>query len=182
MTTRLQGVFFDPGDTIMVEETQVQDADRNTVRAEPFPGMADALRSLKARGYRLALVADTRPGTYRNVLRQHGLFEVFGCFAISEELGVEKPHPRMFPHALEHPGLAPAQAAMCGNNLAWDIAGADAPGITSIWTHWNYRYPTVPRNPLEHPSYTVRSAAQLLALIEHLAGGGREAGDRLASS
>ena len=41
-------------------------------------------------------MADNAPGTYVNVLKQHGLFGLFDAFAISEELGTEKPDPVCF--------------------------------------------------------------------------------------
>lgn len=171
----MRALLFDLGDTIMQEATEEKDETRTTLRAELFPGMAEALRELHHRGHPLALVADTRPGTYRNVLRQHGLTELFSAFAISEELGVQKPHPLMFRHALASLGLPPgeaARAAMVGNNLARDIRGANALGLLSIWLHWNERHPTVPAGPEERPRHAVGSAEELLRLIAELEGAG----------
>ncbi|NMB26234.1 MAG: HAD family hydrolase [Firmicutes bacterium] len=163
---QIKAVFIDLGDAIMIEETEIKDDEQTTLRAEIYPGMGDALRQLKEWEYLLALVADTRPGTYRNVLRQHAIYELFDVFAISEELGTSKPDPRMFRFALDKLQLEPEVVAMCGNNLARDIAGANALGMVSVWTHWNYRYPTTPRSELEVPDYTVRSAEQLLDLFK----------------
>jgi beta-phosphoglucomutase-like phosphatase (HAD superfamily) len=50
--------------------SEVKDAEGTTVQADLIPGMAEALRWLKARNYALALVADSRPNTPVNVLRQ----------------------------------------------------------------------------------------------------------------
>ena len=82
---------FDLGDTIMIEETEVKDAEKTTLRADLFPEMKEAVIYLKEAGYKLALVADTRPGTYVNVLNQHGMLDLFDAFAISEELDTVKP-------------------------------------------------------------------------------------------
>ena len=94
----LKAILFDLGDVIMREETE-QKVDGVTQRAELVPGMADLLRDLKGEGKRLGLVADTREGTYLNVLRQHALYDLFDAFAISDLLGAEKPDRRMFAHA-----------------------------------------------------------------------------------
>ncbi|MEW6227885.1 MAG: HAD family hydrolase [Bacillota bacterium] len=166
----LRAVCFDLGDTIMIEETQVKSEEGITLRAELFCGMADLLRQLKASGFKLGLIADTRSSTYHNVLRQHKLEEVFNVVAISEELGTEKPDPRMFVYALDRLNVSPGEAVMCGNNLARDIAGANQVGMVSIWVHRNYRYPTIPLNDLERPQYTVHSAEELLTLINTLSG------------
>ena len=69
----LAALLFDLGDTIMLEETEVKDAEGTTLRAELVPGMAEALRELKAAGHRPALVADTRPQTPENVLRRRAV-------------------------------------------------------------------------------------------------------------
>lgn len=171
MSRTIKAIFLDLGDTIMQEVTEEKDETLTTQRADLFPGMADLLRTLKGRGYKLGLVADTRPGTYVNVLRQHNLYELFDGFAISEELDVVKPHPLMFQHALTAVGLTAAdapQVLMVGNNLSRDIKGANEQGMVSVHIHWNDRYPTVPANAAEEPHHTVRSAAELLALIETL--------------
>jgi putative hydrolase of the HAD superfamily len=66
---RVVALLFDLGDTLMIEESEVKDAEGATVQADLIPGMAEALRRFKARNYALALVADSRPNTPVNVLR-----------------------------------------------------------------------------------------------------------------
>ena len=166
----LKAILFDLGDVIMREETE-QKVDGVTQRAELVPGMADLLRDLKGEGKRLGLVADTREGTYLNVLRQHGLYDLFDVFAISDLLGVEKPDRRMFAHALAGLGIAPEDwqdVAMVGNNLARDIRGANALGLVSVWLAWNERYPLEPANEDERPAYQVGDADELRALLAAL--------------
>jgi len=164
-------VLFDLGDTLMIESTEEKDAAQTTLRAELFPGAADLIRRLRSEGILLGLVADTRPGTYKNVLRQHGLFEAFDVFAISEELGCSKPDPRMFLHALEKLGIAPDEAnhvMMVGNNLARDVRGANALGITSVQVRFNDRYPADPADDAERPRHVAESCAEVYELIAWL--------------
>lgn len=164
----LAALLFDLGDTIMVEETEVKDPGGTTLRAELAPGMAEALRAFKAAGYRLALVADSRPGTPENVLRQHGLRELFDVLAISEVVGASKPDPALFRAALDALAIHEAdysRVAMVGNNLERDIAGANRLGLISIFFHLNDRRRTRPAAPDEVPRFTVASAAELRDLI-----------------
>jgi HAD superfamily hydrolase (TIGR01549 family) len=164
-------LLFDLGDTLMVEETEVKDAGSTTLRAELAPGMAEALRDFKAAGYRLALVADSRPRTPENVLRQHGLYELFDVLAVSEIVGVSKPNPGIFRAALDALAIPEAdygRVVMVGNNLERDIAGANRLGLTSILFHLNDRRRTQPITPDEVPHYTVASAAELCDLIARL--------------
>jgi putative hydrolase of the HAD superfamily len=164
--TAIKAFCFDLGDTIMVEESEVKDEQKTTLQAGLFPGMKEVLIYLKEAGYALALVADTRPGTYVNVLKQHGLYDLFDAFAISEELQTAKPDPRMFQHALGKLGVNPEESVMCGNNLVRDIAGAKALGMTTIWFHWNDRYPTQPSTELEIPDHEVRSAEDFMNIVK----------------
>src|SRR4051812_32976196 len=108
-TVRRQGarrpLLFDLGDTIMIEATEVKDAEGTTTSAALIPGMAEALRYLKVTGHPLALVADTRPSNPRNVLGPPGLYELFDYCAISEVVGASKPDPLIFKVALDALGI-----------------------------------------------------------------------------
>jgi putative hydrolase of the HAD superfamily len=166
----IAAIFFDLGDVIMREETEVKDAEWNTLRADLVDGMGDALRALKARGYKLGLVADTRPKTAWNVLHQHGLYDLFDTLAISEQVGAEKPQPRIFRAALDALRIAPqdyARVLMVGNNPVRDVRGANGLGLVSIWLHWNDRYLPDPEFD-DKPMYEVHNARALVELIERV--------------
>lgn len=170
----LLALLFDLGDTIMIEETEVKDDEGTTQSADLIPGMVEALHDLQRRGYPLALVADSRPQTPPNVLRQHRLLDLFECLVISEVIGALKPDARMFRTALEALNIASAdygRVAMVGNNLERDIVGANRLGLISVFFHWNDRRRSEPSNEEEAPQYTVTSAAELIALIEQLESG-----------
>jgi putative hydrolase of the HAD superfamily len=164
-------ICFDFGDTLADEATEIKDETNTTLRAELIPGAAELLHTLKARGYWLALVADGRPGTYYNVLTQHGLYTLFDVFAISEQIGVEKPDPRLFVHALSALGIAPqdyGRTIMVGNYLERDIKGANALGMISVWLDWAPRRPKVAADPSEEPHYTIKQPLDLLPILEQL--------------
>jgi len=168
---RIIALLFDLGDTLMVEESEVKDAEGTTLRADLIPGMAEALRWFKEQGYGLALVADSRPNTPINVLQQHGLHHLFDYLAISEVVGVEKPAAPIFQVALEAlhiPGSDYDRVAMVGNNLERDVVGANRLGLISIFFHGNDRRRSQPLTAEEEPRYKVSSAQELVSLITHL--------------
>ena len=157
----------------MDEATEVKDSEGTTQQAELIPGMAEALRGFKGQGHRLALVADSRPGTPPNVLRQHGLYELFECLAISEVAGAAKPDPRIFRVALDALGIPESdygRVVMVGNHLERDIAGANRLGLISVFFHWNDRRRSRPLVAEEVPRHTVVSAGELIHLIAELDG------------
>lgn len=171
MPHKILALCFDFGDTLADEATEVKDATQTTLRAELIPGAGEVIRELKRRGYKLGLVADGRPGTYYNVLTQHGLYKLFDAFAISEEIGVEKPDARMFVHALNQLGIPREdydRTIMVGNYLERDIKGANALGMISIWLDWSPRRPKTPKAEIEVPQYTIHMPVELLEVLENI--------------
>jgi HAD superfamily hydrolase (TIGR01549 family) len=167
----LRATCFDFGDTLADEATEEKDAAGVTQRADLIPGISELVRTLKRRGYPLALVADGHPGAYRNVLTQHALYDCFDVFAISEELGVCKPDARMFTHALDRLGVPPDaydRTIMVGNHLERDIKGANALGMISVWLDWAPRRSKVPADDSERPTFSIRTPLELLDVIARI--------------
>jgi putative hydrolase of the HAD superfamily len=168
---RIWAVLLDLGDTLMVETTEEKDPTETTQRAQLFPGAADLIRWLRRSGYLVGLVADTRPGTARNVLRQHGIFEMFDTLVISEELGTSKPDPAMFLAALRAFGLRRSEAdrvVMVGNRLDRDVRGANPLGLVSVLVRHNDRYPSQASDPRDQPTHTIATIAELEPLLRSL--------------
>jgi putative hydrolase of the HAD superfamily len=175
MRQRLLAVCLDFGDTLVDEATEVKDVTLTTLRADLIPGAQDLVCELKRRGYALALVADGRPATYRNVLSHYGLYHLFDVHTISEEVGVEKPDARMFHHAMRRLGIGPeryGQVVMLGNNLERDVKGANSVGMISVWLDWAPRRAKTPADAAEVPRYTIRLPLELLGVIESLEANG----------
>ncbi len=168
---RLLAICLDCGDTLADEATEIKNASGATLRAALIPGADELLRELSRRGYRLALVADGPPATFTNVLTQHGIYDYFDAFAISDHLGCLKPDPRIFIHALDQLGIRPEEygrTMMVGNNLARDIKGANGLGMISVWLDWAPRRTKIPADESEIPRYTIKQPIELLQVIERL--------------
>jgi putative hydrolase of the HAD superfamily len=171
MSKYLKAIFFDSGDTIIDEATEIKNDAQETLRAELIPGADEVVRELKQQGYTLALVADGPIATFRNGLGQHGLYDLFDAYAISGEVGVDKPDARMFRHALDQLGIERddyGRVMMIGNNLSRDIKGANELGLISVWLDWSPRRSKTPADASEVPQYTIKTPLELLAVIESL--------------
>ena len=171
MPNNIQAIFFDLGDTIMDESTEIKDASGTTLSADLIPGMADLLHELHNGRYRLALVADSRPNTPINVLKRHNLLNLFEHLSISENVGVDKPAPEIFLDALKAMGFSEQEhpyILMVGNNLERDIVGANNLGLRSVFFHANDNRRTIPQTRAEIPRHTVTTAQELTKLIEML--------------
>ncbi|MFF6773083.1 HAD family hydrolase [Streptomyces sp. NPDC012637] len=92
----------------------------------PYPDTARTLGELSRGGVSVAVVSnigwDLRP-----VFRAHGLDEWVDVYALSFEVGVQKPDPAIFRFACERLGLIPAETLMVGDDRRAD-GGAEALG------------------------------------------------------
>jgi FMN phosphatase YigB (HAD superfamily) len=173
MTHRILAVFLDSGDTLVDEATEVRNDTDIVIEADLIPGAAGMVHELKRRGYRLALVADGYTASFQNILGQHGLYDLFDVHAISDAIGVYKPHPDMFCYALQALGIEEAdygRVMMVGNHLARDIKGANELGILSVWLDWSPRRPKAPQDESERPRYTIKQPMDLCHLLDQIEG------------
>ncbi|TVR61145.1 MAG: HAD family hydrolase [Spirochaetaceae bacterium] len=174
-------VFLDCGDTLADEGTEIKNKNEVTLRARMIPGAARTVRKLKRKGYTLALVADGPRGTFENILKPRGLFELFDAHAISREVGVEKPDGRMFLAALNALNIPPEQfknVVMVGNNLFRDIKGANDLGLVTVWLDWAPRRSKTPADPSEVPDFTIKKPFELIRIIERLEKAAETAAER----
>ncbi|MEZ4640632.1 MAG: HAD-IA family hydrolase [Caldilineaceae bacterium] len=171
MPKPILAVCLDCGDTLIDEGTEIRNADGIVVEAELIPTAADLMHALTEAGYRLALVADGYTQSFRNILGKPELWDLFEVYAISDALGVEKPHPKMFHTALEQLGIPESdygQVVMVGNNLERDIKGANELGIVSVFLSWSSRRSKTPRDASEQPDYTINLPIELIDVLRQI--------------
>lgn len=86
-------------------------------------------------GIRTALVTNGPGGVQRAKLAQIGLTDAFDAVVVSAEVGAAKPDTLIFETALAALGVDAAQAWHVGDSLDYDIAGAQAAGLGSVWVN-----------------------------------------------
>jgi putative hydrolase of the HAD superfamily len=86
-------------------------------------------------GHRAALLTNGPGEMQREKIAAVGLEHWLSGVYISGELGVWKPHPEIFRHALNGMACAAEDAVMVGDSLANDIAGAAALGMRTVWVN-----------------------------------------------
>ena len=90
----------------------------------------DALPCLQALGQSCMLGVVSNGSSYPS---QCGLPDVFRFQVFSQQLGFEKPDPRLFGHALSLAGCAPDELLHVGDSLQEDVLGANRAGVRSAW-------------------------------------------------
>ena len=131
-----------------------------------FPDALDCVQELRRR-YRLGLIAN-QLGAVREALERDGLAGAFEIWAISEELGVEKPDPRIFEAAVREADVGPYRAAMCGDRLDYDVEPARSAGMKTVWVLRGEAPDHPTEEQLSVPDASVRSLEDLPVAIDGL--------------
>ena len=142
--------------------------DRSLLEANPGPtlidGAAETVQRLAQR-YRLGVISDSglsTGDTLRYFLRRDGILECFTCTTFSDEVGVSKPHIRVFQVTLDRLGARPNEAVHVGDLTHSDIAGAKAMGMQAVRLTANYD----DANRSVEPDAVVKSYAEFEAWLE----------------
>ena len=101
---------------------------------DPVPGAREALQALRDT-YPLIIVSDAifSPGrALRELLRRAGMFECFGAFVFSDEMGWSKPAPQVFHAAAEAAGCDVAELVHIGDRPHNDIGGPHVVGARGV--------------------------------------------------
>ena len=96
------------------------------------PGTMELLNYLKPK-YHLHLITNGFQEVQHTKLNGSGMEPYFETLTVSEEVGVKKPNPEIFRHALRKAGATAEESLMIGDEMAVDIDGARAAGIDQIF-------------------------------------------------
>ncbi len=97
-------------------------------------GTIDVLKELRSR-WRLGIIAN-QPPECRKSLERRGMLDFFEVVAISDELSLHKPDPRLFEWAIAQAGCDPARSVMIGDRRDNDIAPAKGLSMRAILLQW----------------------------------------------
>ncbi len=95
------------------------------------PGTLELLDYLKPK-YHLHLITNGFQEVQHTKLSGSGMEPYFETLTVSEEVGVKKPDPEIFYHALAKAHAKPSESLMIGDEMAVDIDGARAVGMDTV--------------------------------------------------
>jgi 5'-nucleotidase len=128
---------------------------------QPLDGAVSLLSSLQGKA-KLGIITNGFTESQQIRLERTGLMNHFEWLVISEQVGVAKPHPKIFEHAFSLMGeLNPEQVLMVGDNPDSDIKGGLNAGMHTCWL--NVHNKTLPEGIVPH--YEVSSLGQLEKLL-----------------
>lgn len=125
-----------------------------------LPGAQEALDEFVRRDLGLALLTNGQTELQRAKLDRFGLERYFHAICVEGELGFGKPDPRVFEIALNALALEPGDVWMVGDNLEWDVFGAQQCGIFAVWNDYGGR--GLPEGAEVKPDRIIRRLAELV--------------------
>lgn len=108
-----------------------------------FPHAHETLSYLQEK-YTLHLISNGFGDAAETKVTKCGLKKYFTTIVISETVGVHKPDPRIFHHAVKNAKTAIPDSVMVGDSLEADIRGAQNVGMDAIY--FNPKNEAVPRD------------------------------------
>lgn len=105
-------------------------------RLQTYPGVVDTIRQLH-QNYHLAIVSDGQTAYAVPELNAVGLAGYFDPIIISGDVGVRKPHERLFTDALTAMKMTPSEVLFVGNDMYRDVYGAKRVGMTTVFCKSN---------------------------------------------
>ena len=139
--------------------------------SEMIPGVIEMLERLTKK-YLVAVLSNGFEKTQYKKLHYSGLEKYITRTIVSEEIGINKPNPKLFEYAVEETG-ASSPVLMVGDNAETDVLGAMNAGWYSIWYNPNGKELPFSKNDISsrgiNPDLlvaTVRNMSELQDAIE----------------
>lgn len=121
-----------------------------------------------AKRYRLGIVANSRSNVL-DALDRDGLRELFTVVSLADQVGVEKPAPGIFQHALRQAGVPAERGVYVGNRLDTDVRPAQALGMRAVWILRGEAPPAPTDRQLSEPDAVITSLTGLPHVLERFA-------------
>ena len=127
------------------------------------------LDAIRERGLKTGIVSNAfDPGwILMRDLEEMGLAQRVDVAVFSSDVGLRKPHPRIFLRALEELGVEPQHALFVGDRLRQDVGGAHELGMHTVQAMW-FRAEEVDGAP--EPDFRAFTQFDVLNVVRRLTG------------
>lgn len=133
----------------------------------PFPGIPEAIASLKNAGFTVGVVTSKRAALATKSLKAHGLFDAFACVNGAEDSTAHKPDPDPLLTAAKKLGVSPDRCVYVGDS-PYDLQAAHTANMPSVGVTWGKFFG---RDILleQMPSVLIASPEELVGAVEFAA-------------
>ena len=119
--------------------------------------------------YRMYILSNGFTELQSRKMQSARIAHYFDGIVLSEDIGVNKPNPIIFEHALKVAGATPEESLMIGDNYEVDIEGAGHVGIDQVF--YNYQQAVIDTRQTATdekqycPTYTISSLLELKNIL-----------------
>jgi 2-haloacid dehalogenase len=128
---------------------------------DAFPEVPAVLKRLKQAGLQTAILSNGSPKMLDAVVKSANLVGLIDAVLWVEEVGIYKPHPKVYQLAVDRLKV-PASAIAFQSSNAWDAYAASAFGMQVVWCN---RYAQRRERLPGRPDHEVRSLSELPGLV-----------------
>jgi putative hydrolase of the HAD superfamily len=129
-----------------------------------FPDVPDLLVAAEGASLPVALLTNSAQAPTEVKLEALALAGRFDVVVTTDTLGFGKPDPRVYLEACRLVGVEPGRVVCIGDNLEWDVLGAEAAGLRAVWLDREGR-------GTSEPVASVRALDELTAVLDRRFGG-----------
>lgn len=116
-----------------------------------YPDAGATLAQLRSIGIALGLITNASQSAH--ILIEHlGLNTYFDAIVISSDIGIRKPAPQIYEHAMAELKVKPPNCFFVGDGTDDELGGAARLGISTIWVRRNERKYNQPESDEELPA------------------------------
>ena len=150
---------------VLAEQLSEDFLNMTTAHFSLLEGAEELVRYL-AKKYPLTVVTNGFVEVQYEKFHKSGLRDCFAHIVLSEEVGCQKPNPRIFEEALRMKGLQAEDVVMIGDSWSSDIQGAINAGIDQIWIRKNKEQGTKSQDTIEQTAtYIVQSLSEVMEIL-----------------
>ena len=131
---------------------------------EPFDGMVELVKELKAKGYKTAVTTSRMAPSTLAGLRKFGLVEDFDVIVTADDTTKHKPDPEPVLITLEKLGVKPEEALMIGDSM-FDIKCAHNAGVEAVLVGWAEAVSEEDLNGPDRPEYFMEKPEDLFEIL-----------------
>ncbi|SLN77104.1 haloacid dehalogenase type II [Oceanibacterium hippocampi] len=131
------------------------------LRLDCYPDVPATLARIKAAGIRTAILSNGSPDMLASAVANAGIGDSLDAVLSVEEVGIFKPHPRVYQLAVDRLGVGAGRISFQSSN-GWDAYNAKAFGMRVVWCN---RFGQPAERIPESPDAEVTSLAALPAIL-----------------
>ena len=101
-----------------------------------FQEVPETLKTLKEKNFKLAILSNGTPSLLNELVKSNNLDNLFDDLFSIEEVGIFKPHSKVYDLPIEKYKIKKNEVAFLSANT-WDVSGGGNYGFQSVWVNRN---------------------------------------------